>query len=79
MSGVEGTGQVAEGNSMSTELTLGIGVGLLMVDNCGVAVAQHTGREALSEGCDDLGRFMGLGCDWGMQGRLGKVLFELMN
>ena len=60
MSGVEGTGQVPESNVMSIGLTLGIWEGLFRVDRCCSICLTH-GREALADGCEDLGRCVGLG------------------
>ena len=49
ISGVEDTGKVPEGNSVSTGSTLGIGPGLLMADRWCRSCLTH-GREALAEG-----------------------------
>ena len=73
MPGVGGAGQVPESN-LNCMGTLGLGEGLLRVDKLLV-----TGV-ALAEGCEGLGRCAGLGMQLGgMQGRLGKVLFGLVN
>ena len=57
---VKDAGQVPEGNVISTELTLGIGARLLMVDRCYSSCLTHRGK-ALAEGFEDLDRHVGLG------------------
>ena len=59
-SGVEGAGQVPEGNLMNTGLTVGIGAWLLMGDRCCSSCSTPRG-EVLAKGFEDLGRHMGLG------------------
>ena len=49
VAGVEGTGQMPEGNSMSTGATLEIEAGLLTADRCCNSCLTH-GREALPDG-----------------------------
>ena len=71
VSGVEGAGQVPEGSSMSTVLTLGIGEGLLRADRCCSGCSTH-GREVLAEGLR--ANLQVRGCDGGTE-LLGKVLF----